>query len=195
MANYVYSYTTVRNANEEAMKIFRDFAILLNAHDHSADAIAELYGEEVVDTAGWMIDRVGAKWLTVEDASEEGLSLTSAWSPPETLLDKLHEKMLAVDPNVEIYMTYEDEMPNFMGYKAWKGDDCDEEYFDDSTYKYIYEDWKTTEQIEEACTVDGELDEEQEMEMAQDQYYELQDAWHDKAYEWIEDYYNYEDEE
>jgi len=194
MANYVYSYTSLRSANEEAAKIFENFMNSLKDAETPGEAVAELYGVQYEDTAGWMIDHVGAKWMIVDDADCDHLSATTAWAAPEYLFNKLHEKMLEVDPNVEMYMTYEDEMPNFMGYMAAKGEDLDEEYFDDETYKYILEGWKTTEQIEEACTVDGELDEEKEMEMAQEQYYELQDAWHDKAYEWIEDFYNQEEE-
>jgi hypothetical protein len=129
MANHVTSYINFENLSDKAEEF------LENMNDETL--LQELYSD-YDNTYGWYIDNVGAKWLTFDDIDSTNISCTSAWSPPVQFYDKLHEKLVELNsPDAVVWVTYEDEMPNFIGvYGLGKDTDyeehLDEEYYEDT---------------------------------------------------------------
>ena len=129
MANHVTSFITFENLSDGA----KDF--LENMNEETL--LQELYSDHD-NSYDWYIDNVGAKWLTFDDIDSANISCTSAWSPPVQFYDKLHEKLVELNsPDAVVWVTYEDEMPNFIGvYGLGKDTDyeehLDEEYYEDT---------------------------------------------------------------
>lgn len=122
MANHVMSTIAFYNLTEEAYDA-------LEAISTQADIIS-MFGEleENVDRS-WMLEHIGAKWIVVDDFSDKELFVTTAWSPPIELCDFMYN-YLSEHYNCKdhaIFMTYEDEMPNFVGYYGIYGEDISEE--------------------------------------------------------------------
>lgn len=61
------------------------------------------------------IDHVGAKWAYVEDADDDYVSVTSAWSPVLPFVEELGSYLSEFDENVKITCRFEDEAYNFVG--------------------------------------------------------------------------------
>ena len=146
MANNVTSHIDLGNANEAATEYFTTFCRLMG--EDQWKAFDFLFGESE-KTHSWMIDNIGAKWLIVEDAEDDYMNLCTAWSWPLDLFNELHEKLFELDENIEIFASFEDEMPNFVGWKAYKGDDEESEIYHCDDFGMIIEGWKTIEELEE----------------------------------------------
>jgi hypothetical protein len=138
MANHVYSYWSLRQANDEAKAYFKEFTTHVNNSAEENDnflMVEFLYQERRPEDESehwqWFIDRVGSKWITIEDVYDEELSMTTAWDSPDSLFERLVENLKVIDPNVQLVMTYEDEMPNFVGVWYYNGenDDLDCEHY------------------------------------------------------------------
>jgi hypothetical protein len=182
MANNVNSYIELKESNEAAAKFFEEFSKKM-AEDQW-DAYSMLFGVQIGEeekTRGWMIDNVGAKWLIVNDTTEDTISTDTAWAPPIDMVDTLQQKLFELDKNVKMSITYEDEMPNFIGYKFYNGDDEDEEQVDSDEYKDILEGFKELDEFEEELgeDEDSELD---AWDLYNEQMESFWDAWHDYVY-------------
>ena len=82
------------------------------------------YNEE--DWYSWGCEHMGAKWISMEDWHEHGMSGHSAWSPPIPFLTNLIQhiyKQVGGMPTAT--MTYEDEFRNFIGKCEVWIDECE----------------------------------------------------------------------
>ena len=146
MANNVNTFIDLGNANEAATEYFTTFCRLMK--ENQWKAFDFLFGESE-QTHSWMIENIGSKWLIVDDTEDDYMNLRTAWSWPLDMFKKLHEKLLELDENIEIFASFEDEMPNFVGWKAYKGDDEESEIYDCDHFGMIIEGFKTWEELEE----------------------------------------------
>ena len=62
-----------------------------------------------------MCEEIGAKWAFATDFDDEMVVVESAWSPVAPWADKVAKAIGKVDPDVKLKLTYEDEMPNYIG--------------------------------------------------------------------------------
>ena len=140
MANDVYSYVNFKRISEEGIKRCEEVFSRLTGWDDEDTyeyALHEVFGlpEELDEEGynkgpgsyGWNIDNVGAKWAYIEDPSPDfGFTVHSAWSVPfdgiEYILNEIHK----VDPNFIASVSYEDEMPNFVGWVTYHTGSFDE---------------------------------------------------------------------
>lgn len=180
MANNVDSFIELRSANEEATKYFRNFTNLMNEDQWSAYDL--LYGSHE-KTHSWMVETIGTKWLIVEDADENCITLQTAWDSPLIMFNDLHDALLELDKEVQLTITYQDEVPNFVGWKAFDGDREDDELFSEDEYSEFIEGWRSYEELSE------------EDEDTADELYDVQmenfwEDWHSYSYDMIENFYN-----
>lgn len=122
MANHVSGYISLENASEAGQKVWNEFVLgTIEKHrdgyeTHLGHFLFEEKDGEFVD---WdfnkMCDEVGAKWAYATDADESGFSYYSAWSPINAFCDLIAAKIGEVCQDFRLVMTYEDEMPNFVG--------------------------------------------------------------------------------
>ena len=76
------------------------------------------------DWYGWGCEQMGAKWVLIEDYSDNNLSGHSAWSPPNPMFEHLGQYICdLVGNDVEGTMTYEDEFRNYIGKTTLYTDD------------------------------------------------------------------------
>ena len=168
MANHVSTYVSFENLSKEA----EEFLTNIDMSKKSDEVLMNFVSEEVGDTRQDWVDAFGAKWVYFDDISENTACLVSAWSPPEALLDKMYDKLHSLNsPNLELWATYDDEMPNFIGTWGRIGDFYYEEYVEDEHYESII-----------GCNPHI-LDEEGDWEDYNEDWPELLDKWHDSEYE------------
>ena len=98
------------------------------------------------DWYSWGCEHMGAKWITMEDWHEYGMSGYSAWSPPIPFLTNLIQYIydeVGGEPTAK--MTYEDEFRNFIGVcEVWiAGDDVDWDFNEAEGSEFIecMEEW------------------------------------------------------
>ena len=136
MANNVYTYISFEGISDKAS----DFLTSIEESDDETKKMCRIYDipyegestEDKVNTYDWYIENIGAKWMYMEDVSEYGLSITSAWSSPIAFCDALFKKLQSLDsPDILMWCRYDDEMPNFIGvygrYKELDWDECVED--------------------------------------------------------------------
>ena len=90
---------------------------------------------EMVEKYDWTCEQIGPKWSYLEDYDAEGepyFNGEAAWSAPTNGLIKLLGILKEYDPKIIATMTYEDEMPNFVG-----GD----VFYSDYLYEGVEYDW------------------------------------------------------
>jgi len=147
MANHVSTTIEIREGNDEVRKWFGDLVDKMTIPDEERTnyehfrPVHEMFDtwdatESDPETYGWYIDNIGAKWCHITDAYEESIHFESAWGYPEYLLLRIHKEAHAIDPDVIMSGTYDDEMPNFFGSLVYAdGDLWDEEYIGEEAYK------------------------------------------------------------
>ena len=75
----------------------------------------------------WNTENVGTKWAYIEDAdSEYGFACESAWAVPWNGIEYIFNEIFKVDPEFMATVSYEDEMPNFVGWATWHHGNFDE---------------------------------------------------------------------
>lgn len=120
MANHVKTRVSI-NCNEKAQIIVDRWreAIEQMSDDQYKMVwrLFEVTEEEV--TYEWMLQKIGSKWCYVEETWDNEFSLVSAWDWPAGLVDWMTDQVLALDEDATITVTYEDEMPNFIGYQFY----------------------------------------------------------------------------
>lgn len=123
MANHVQGYLSIREISEEGQKVWDEIVSHLNSklkegayEVHLGNYIFEEKDGEFID---WdftqMCDEIGAKWAFATDFNEYGMSMYSAWSPCLEFVESVAKRIGEVDPSVQMVLTYEDEMPNYIG--------------------------------------------------------------------------------
>jgi hypothetical protein len=200
MANHVYSNICITPSNEVGMAKLNE--IFQRAKDRPESDGNLWFGylfvdgkegsptEDEVTQYSWTTEHIGPKWCHIEDMDEMEDEISfrteSAWSPPESGLVKILEEIEKVDPKVRATITYDDEMPNFVGWSLYLGseleDGCewdDEEIRDEVFHEYphLKEHWDESND-EWQCDEDGDMTEEA---------YAAEDEYRDVMYEVIND--------
>lgn len=118
MANHMETYITIKNGDiKVAEKLKEIFTPAEGEYEvHTEDLYKRLYGDEAPEEydRGWVCDNLGAKWVYSEFEYDEEpqhihLLLTSAWSVPIQMLEKLAEILTNIKEDCYICGTYEDE--------------------------------------------------------------------------------------
>jgi len=130
MANNVNNYLAVDQISPEGQKVWDSFvkrieALPGNGHLTGLFYEADSDGYWIVPEGVWAGDAVGAKWAFSHDLDEYGMNIESAWSPVVSLAEHIAEEIGKVDPDVRLVLTYEDEMPNFIGVTTFTADGVD----------------------------------------------------------------------
>lgn len=133
MANHVHFSVNFHQINEAARAKLQELFSRIRT-DNNYQWFSDIFvdGDELTyDEAGqysWTLENIGPKWCYLEDYSAaEGdvyFNGEAAWSAPEEGLVKLLEILEEHDPNIITSMTYEDEMPNFVGVYVYQGSEC-----------------------------------------------------------------------
>ena len=140
MANHVSSYVHFWKISEEGKAKLDELYHRLDGFDDESKwdfAGEDFFGEQRVqdeegnDISGpgfysWNIEKMGAKWVTVESCDDDQFQLTSAWSVPFDLIEYIANQVREVDPDVFVTVDYDDEMPNFTGWATWHHGSYDE---------------------------------------------------------------------
>ena len=127
MANHVQGYLSIRQISAEGQKVWDKIVSDLEAKKNTGEYEVHLghYIFEDFDN-DWdfnrMCDEIGAKWAYATDMDESGMAMYSAWSPCGEFAESVAMKIGKVDPEVQIVLTYEDEMPNFIGVATFTKD-------------------------------------------------------------------------
>jgi len=134
MANHVTTRVTI-DCNEAAQVVVDQWVSTIEGMStENYKMVWNLFGvpAESVDYK-WMSNNVGSKWCYIEEFHDNTFNLISAWNWPDKFVEWLAEKVIALDENSTITVTYEDEMPNFVGYHVFTsiGDRGDTMDYDD----------------------------------------------------------------
>ena len=86
---------------------------------------------EETDSRSWYTDNIGSKWCYLEEYDEEGLFGRSAWAAPSDGFHWLAEQLGELDPDLLMNVSYEDEMPNFVGWAVFDSADLWDEGMED----------------------------------------------------------------
>jgi len=133
MANHVHYSVNFHQINEQARAKLQELFSRVRT-DGNYQWFSDIFvdGDELTyeqtEQYSWTLENIGPKWCYFEDYSAaEGdvyFNGEAAWSPPEEGLVKLLEILEEHDPNIITSMTYEDEMPNFVGVYVYQGSEC-----------------------------------------------------------------------
>jgi hypothetical protein len=173
MANHVTSYISFENLSQEAI----DF--IDSSGENFLHSVYNLSEDVDIDTAFWYNENVGSKWMHFEELSSDLISTVSAWGPPGNFYEALYEKLESLNsPGLEMWVRYDDEMPNFVGVWGRIGDWDYEEYLEEEHYENVI-----------GCTPNI-LDEDGEWEEFNDDWYEELDKWYDSEYDCFKESYS-----
>jgi hypothetical protein len=133
MANHVHYSVNFHQINEQARAKLQELFSRVRT-DGNYQWFSDIFvdGDELTyeqtEQYSWTLENIGPKWCYFEDYSAaEGdvyFNGEAAWSAPEEGLVKLLEILEEYDPNIITSMTYEDEMPNFVGVYVYQGSEC-----------------------------------------------------------------------
>jgi hypothetical protein len=160
MANHVSTYVQFLNLDEKGVKFLEErFAFFTG--DNRGEGVHHVFPDFETDSDGDVsrsvyYDRIGAKWCYVEDFMSDddsaSVMLLSAWCHPRELVEWLVENLYEVCPDSKVFVSYEDEMPNFYGCEVYvegvsvdgmESEDTEEIDLDlchyDSDFKEVYD--------------------------------------------------------
>ena len=131
MANHVHFSVNFHQINDEARAKLKEMFGRIR-EDGNYRWFSDIFVEgdltyEETEKYAWTTENIGPKWCYFEDYDAEGepyFNGEAAWSAPEEGLVKLLEILEEYDPNIITSMTYEDEMPNFVGVYVYDGSEC-----------------------------------------------------------------------
>ena len=162
MANHVSGYLSIRIISEEGQKVWDKIISDLEAKKKEGDYEIHL-GHHIFENFDddWdfnrMCEEIGAKWAYATDWDESGMAMYSAWSPCGEFVANVAKRIGEVDESVQIVLTYEDEMPNFVGVTTFTKDGID---------------------------TDNALESEELLEIMRNNDYELDALWDEDEEEW-----------
>lgn len=134
MANNVSTYINFHELNDKARDALEELKTKLeenseNFGDFFLDThLCENISKEEMDTRGWYMDNVGAKWCYVDDMDEESISTVSAWTCPQIGIENLLKLLEEHDSELIATVKYEDEVPNFFGVLVYRGSELYESF-------------------------------------------------------------------
>ena len=97
---------------------------------------------EETNKRSWYGDNIGSKWCYLEEYDDDYLFGRSAWAAPDDGLHWLAKQLGELDPELIMWVTFEDEMPNFVGWAVfygidlWEDEIANDEEFRDIVSKY-----------------------------------------------------------
>ena len=162
MANHMSTHIIVRNGDDKVLEKLREI-FTPNEGEYQVDTEdlgKRIFGEDAPEEydRGWYCDNLGAKWVYSEyDDSDDtdyiNLMLTSAWSVPQGLLEKLAEVLSNVKEDCYICGTYEDESYDPIGVFLYAKDYDDiEDYYESIDTSKMWEDDEYRESIWDKVT-------------------------------------------
>src|SRR6056300_1373209 len=125
MANHVNSYLRFHEVNEAGIEVLNKLYERFDKHKQNHEChlgFAFVDNLDDIDST-LMNEKVGAKWAYVQDWDSHGMSMYSAWRQPEEFVQYVVESVAEADPKSIAILTYEDEMPNFIGADIYYGGD------------------------------------------------------------------------
>jgi len=156
MANNVNTCIDMENLNTDAVNLIKELYSRVREdkdykwfNDMFVDGTNVTY--EQAEQFEWNVENIGPKWCYIEDfdVDENGCMIrtVSAWGAPIEGVERLLTAIAAICPDVVTEVTYEDEMPNFIGANFYVGLDLD----DSSEWDYdeILEEVKRHHDLEE----------------------------------------------
>ena len=141
MANHVSTYVRFEKLNDAGLERLNNLVSeRVRGEEDGEGWFPDLFVDgtdvtyDMVEEYNWTTDNVGAKWCHIEnyDTLDGSFSLNSAWATPEAGLEKLMEMLGEVDPDLVAYVSYIDEMPNFVGANVMTKDGVEE--YEEWTY-------------------------------------------------------------
>lgn len=188
MANHVNSYICFEEINDEAKAKLAELFGRCQEMEYGRRWFADMFVEgdvsyDDVKQYSWTTEHIGPKWCYIEDSDVSVetdtpyLMTESAWSFPEQGLVKLLEILKPLDENIVTSVSYEDEMPNFVGWQVYVGselEDCcenDDEEIRDAIFEqnpHLREHW--SEEDEDWMTDEETGDYTEEAETAMDEF-------------------------
>jgi len=191
MANNVHSYIEFVEINDAAKAKLVEMFGKCTEMEYGRRWFGHMFTNEELspeDTEKyeWTTDVIGPKWCYIEDSDVTTdtetpyMVMDSAWAPPSTGLQNLLEVLAELDPNMITSITYEDEMPNFVGWEVYVGsemEDCCEDDYDEikdrifEEHPNLKEHW--SESDEDWMTDEETGDYTEEAETAQDEFRDI----------------------
>ena len=113
MANNVNSCLQVVEISPEGQKVWDGYVVERLCEDSNLAYYIANNLETV--TMSDMCEQIGAKWAFANDCDDDHVIIESAWSPVGEWAEMVAKAIGQVDPDVRLKLTYEDEMPNFIG--------------------------------------------------------------------------------
>jgi len=119
MANYVTTFIFI-SGNSDLITSLDKKLSSVELQDNpfeqmSTEQTARLFYEnQYENTYEWMLQNIGAKWCYINEwdvinDTEMQITMTSAWSFPESLVERMHSVCSEMDEECEFSITYEDE--------------------------------------------------------------------------------------
>ncbi len=175
MANHVTTRVTI-DCNEAAQVVVEQWREAIEGMDNDDyKMVWKLFGvaaEEV--TYEWSAENIGSKWCYSDDIYDNNFTLVSAWTWPDKFVEWMAEKVIALDEDATITVTYEDEGANFVGYHVFTniGDRGDSIDFD-----------ALVEMVKKAVPEINDLDEDSDeyFDMVQENIWDAVYAWQDEG--------------
>jgi hypothetical protein len=172
MANHVSNYLSVQSELSEAgQKVWDEFVVGKLIEDTNLSVFVDKPQDKVM--RGDMCEVIGAKWAYAIDVDDTGVSMESAWSPVGLFAEMVAKKIGAVDPGVQLALTYEDEGLNFIGVTTYNRDGEDTVMdldYDDIRQMVIHDD----EDLQEWWDADEQEWIEEHEEEAEDRFNDIQ---------------------
>lgn len=176
MANHVNSRFHI-SCNEDALKIVEQWVSRVESYTGGYEKPVTLIRTDFDPEDGadysWYIENIGSKWCYIEEcytspsSEQDGfISTVSAWDYPHQLGEWMCEQLLAVDPDAQILVEYDDEMPNFIGVHNFsaRGDFGESINYDDLVEGYV-------------PALEGSFSEDEEWEHIQEHIWEATAEW------------------
>ena len=133
MANHVTTRVTI-DCNEAAQVVVDQWREAIEGMDNDDyKMVWKLFGIAAEEaTYQWLIENIGSKWCYSDDIYDNNFTLVSAWDWPDKFVGWMAERVIALDEDASIAVTYEDEGANFVGYHVFTklGDRGDSTDFD-----------------------------------------------------------------
>ena len=191
MANHVSGYFRHKGLNPTAQKVWDEYVVkkLDNHKDGYEVHLGHyLFEEKEGEFVDWdfnkMCEDIGAKWAYANDWDEDFVSVYSAWSPVIEWCEMVARVVGEADSEAEFILTYEDEMPNFVGVASFTRhglDDQSEIDYDEIREKCINDCSELAEMWDEDLEDWQEDKEEEANELMWELQYEVIHEWQEGA--------------
>ena len=120
MATSMDTFVSVKNGNTEVAEKLKELLDTKDSNQLVNNLFDTDFNEDNYPTVEWMIDNVGAKWITCEfnyddDPTMCHIQFETAYSVPQGFLKRLAEELGKVKEDCYIVGDYEDEVPTLIG--------------------------------------------------------------------------------